>query len=401
MEFGTVTTSGPGPFWKRSDLPNLKRRRVRNKILLNLLVFIFQIRLLRRRIYFLQINESGRKVKTSKKTSKYALIIIIMAAVLVAAILISCVLGRYPITVGEVFGILFSKISEIEQFWTSTQESLLLTSRLPRIFMACLVGCCLSTAGATYQGVFQNPMAAPDILGASSGAAFGAALAILLQLGKTMIIVFAFAASMLTVLIVVFIGNRAKAKRVLGLILSGIMVSSLVSSGTSLIKLVADPEDQLPAITYWLMGSLNGTAMSDVGFVLIPMLIGIVPLFLLRWRINILTLGDDEAKTMGVNGKRLRTVVILCATLVTAASVSVSGMIGWVGLVVPHLARRLVGNNFKKLVPASMLLGAIFLLVVDDISRLLFATEIPIGILTSMVGAPFFIYLISRNGEQL
>ena len=216
-----------------------------------------------------------------------------------------------------------------------------------------------------------------------------------------MIVVFAFSTSLLTVFIVIYVGNRVKGKRVVGLILTGIMVSSLVSSGTSFIKLIADPQDQLPAITYWLMGSLNGTQPEDVKFAVIPMLIGLIPLLLLRWRLNILTFGDEEAKTMGINAKRLRTVVIICSTLVTAASVSVSGMIGWIGLVIPHLARRLVGNNYKALMPATMLMGALFLLIVDDISRTLFTTEIPIGILTSLIGAPFFIYLISRDGEQL
>lgn len=347
-----------------------------------------------------------------KRKVSYSTVIIILIVVLVLTIIGSVALGRYPIGLRETLGIMASQVERflnwihfpsfhISEFWSSTQESLLLNHRLPRIILACMVGCCLSTAGAAYQGVFQNPMAAPDILGASSGAAFGAALAILLGLGSSMIMGFAFAASIVTVLLVIYVGNRAKGKRVVGLILAGIMVSSLVSSGTSLIKLVADPEDQLPAITYWLMGSLNGTAPSDVLFALVPMLVGAVPLFLLRWRINILTLGDEEARTMGVNAKRLRIIVILCATLITAASVSVSGVIGWVGLVIPHLARRLVGNNYKHLLPASMLFGAIFLLLVDDVSRNLFATEIPIGILTSFIGAPFFIYLITKDGEKL
>ena len=330
----------------------------------------------------------------------YGAILGILSAVLTVCLMGSVVLGRYPIGLRELGGILLSKVAEIEPFWTVTQESLLLQHRLPRIILACLVGCCLASAGASYQGVFQNPMAAPDILGASSGAAFGAALAILLELGGTMVMVFAFVFSLLTVATVIFVGNRARGKRVLGLVLSGIMIGSLVSSGTSFIKLAADPEDQLPAITYWLMGSLNGTAPRDVLFALIPMLLGLIPLILLRWKINILTLGDDEAQTMGVNAKRLRTVVILCATLVTAASVSVSGVIGWVGLVIPHMARRMVGNNYRHLMPASMLLGAIFLLLVDDLSRNLMATEIPIGILTSFIGAPFFLYLITRDGER-
>jgi len=331
----------------------------------------------------------------------YPKILILLAVCLAAAMIGSVTLGRYPIGWKELGGILASRIWEIEPFWTKTQESLLLQHRLPRILLACMVGGSLACAGASYQGVFQNPMAAPDILGASSGAAFGAALAILLRLSGTWIMLLAFCGSIATVMLVMFVAGRAKGKRVLGLILAGIMVSSLISSGTSLIKLVADPEDQLPAITYWLMGSLNGTSWEDVYFALVPMALGILTLYLLRWRINLLTLGDEEARTMGVNAKGLRAVVILSATLVTAAAVSVSGVIGWVGLVIPHLTRRMVGNNYRHLLPASALFGAVFLLIVDNLSRNLFTTEIPIGILTSFIGAPFFLYLITREGERL
>ena len=339
-------------------------------------------------------------MKRNKKRLPYGTVIAGLGVSLILCIVGSVVLGRYPIGLRELCGIIASKFVSIEPFWKPVQESLLLNHRLPRILLACLVGCCLSSAGAAYQGVFQNPMAAPDILGASNGAAFGAALAILLGMSGPGITAMAFAASLATVAAVIYTGSRARGKRVLGLVLSGIMIGSLVSSGTSFIKLVADPEDQLPAITYWLMGSLNGTSPKDVLFAIWPMAMGLVPLYLLRWRINILTLGDEEAQTMGVNAKRLRTGVILCATLVTAASVSVSGVIGWVGLVIPHLTRRMVGNNYKYLMPASMLFGAIFLLLVDNLSRNLFATEIPLGILTSLIGAPFFIYLITRDGER-
>ena len=336
-----------------------------------------------------------------KKKLSYGGILAVLSIVLIITVIGSVTLGRYPIGFRELCGILGSRFADVEPFWSKTQESLLLNHRLPRIILACLVGCSLAAAGASYQGVFQNPMAAPDILGASSGAAFGAALSILLDLGGNWTMVFAFVGSIGTVLLVMYVGARARGKRVLGLILAGIMVGSLISSGTSMIKLVADPEDQLPAITYWLMGSLNGTKPADVWFALIPMTIGLVPLVLLRWRINILTLGDEEARTMGINAKGLRSTVILCATLVTAAAVSVSGVIGWVGLVVPHLSRRMVGNNYRNLMPASMLLGGIFLLLVDNVSRNLFATEIPIGILTSFIGAPFFLYLITRGGERV
>lgn len=346
------------------------------------------------------------------KRCPYSVLFVTLVAALVVALVASVTLGRYPIGLGELVGILAQKgVSlleklglrglEVEQVWTSTQASLLLYHRIPRVILACLVGGCLAGAGAAYQGVFQNPMASPDLLGASSGAAFGAALAILLGGSGASVTLSAFCFSLLTVALVMFVGNRARGRRVVGLILAGIMIGSLVSSGTSFIKLVADPNDQLPAITYWLMGSLNGTAPKDVLFALFPMAVGIVGLCLLRWRINLLTLGDEEARTMGVNVKRLRGAVIFCATLITAASVSASGMIGWVGLVIPHLGRKLVGDNYKHLMPASMLLGAIFLLLVDDMSRNLLAVEIPIGILTSFLGAPFFLYLISREGELL
>ena len=327
--------------------------------------------------------------------------LLLLAAALALAVIGSAALGRYPIGVREITGILAARLFPIAPFWSATQETLLLNHRLPRVLLACLVGCSLSAAGAAYQGIFRNPMAAPDLLGASSGAAFGAALAILLGLGGAALLALSFSMSLATVLLVLFLGRRSGGGRTVGLILSGIMVSSLLSSGTSLVKLLADPQEQLPAITYWLMGSLNGAQARDVRFAALPMALGLIPLLLLRWRVNLLTMGEDEARTLGVNASRLRTVVVLCATLLTAASVAVSGMIGWIGLVVPHLARRLVGSDYRALLPASMLLGALFLLLADDVSRTLLATELPIGILTALLGAPFFLYLITREGERL
>lgn len=328
-------------------------------------------------------------------------VLLALALLLLASVLVSVSLGRYAISPSELVGILRAQLFGGEVYWSPIQQSLLLNHRLPRVAAACLVGACLAAAGASYQSVFQNPIAAPDILGASSGAALGAALAIFLGWDGTALVLSAFLFSLGTVAAVLFIGSRTRGKRTLGLVLAGVMVSSLVSSMTSFIKLVADPEDQLPAITYWLMGSLNGIAPQDLVFAVWPMLAGLVPLLALRWRINVLTLGDQEAQAIGVDARRLRALVVLCATLVTAASVSISGMIGWVGLVIPHFARRIVGNNYRYLLPAGALLGAVFLLWVDDISRNLMATEIPIGILTSFLGAPFFLYLISRGGERI
>jgi len=334
-----------------------------------------------------------------KKPISPAHVLWLLTVLLLLAILISFTLGRYAVPLKELSYILWSKIAPVTQFWTDTMEKIVFNIRLPRILLACMVGCCLSAAGVSYQGVFQNPMAAPDILGATSGAAFGAALGILLGGSRRIITLLAFAFSLVTVGLVFFISKRARGKHVLTLVLSGIMVSSLFSAGTSFIKLVADPSNQLPAITYWLMGSLSGAKTAEVEYICIPMAIGLIPLILLRWRINVLTLGDDEAKSIGVNVGHIRIIVIICATLITAASVSVSGMIGWVGLVIPHLCRRLVGNDYKYLMPASMLFGAVFLLFVDNVSRNLLATEIPIGILTAFIGAPFFIWLITRRGE--
>lgn len=323
-----------------------------------------------------------------------------MASALLALFLLSFVVGRYGVPLGQVVRILLSGMLPLEQTWTDNMAIAVLNVRLPRILLACLVGCGLSAAGTGYQTVFQNPMAAPDILGASSGACFGAALAILTGQSAVMITVFAFLASLLSVALVYLVGNHTRGNRVVNLLLAGIMVGSLFSACTSYIKLVADPTNQLPQITYWLMGSLSGTRMGTVRFAAVCMAVGLVPLLLLRWRMNLLTLSPDEARAMGVHTDRLRLAVILSSTVLTAAAVSVSGMIGWVGLVIPHLSRRIVGSDCRRLMPMSCLFGAAFLLLVDNMARCLTATEIPIGILTAFVGAPFFIYLMVKGGDR-
>ncbi len=332
-----------------------------------------------------------------KKENK---ILIVLSVILVGVFIISFGLGKYPINIKELFGILASKIIPLEQFWTDSQQIALFNVRMPRILLGVLVGAALPTAGVCYQGIFRNPMVSPDLLGASSGAAFGAVLAILRGAGFFGISMSAFFFALFTVWLVCVVGKHAKGSQVLGLVLSGIMISSLFTSATSFLKLVADPDQELPAITYWLMGSLAGAKKSDVVFAFIPILVGMIPLFLLRWKMNLLTLGDDEAKTMGVEVTKIRGIVIACATLITAASISVSGMIGWVGLVIPHFARMLIGCDYRKLLPASIIMGSAFMLIVDNIARLAATSEIPIGILTSFVGAPFFLYLIMREGEQ-
>jgi iron complex transport system permease protein len=321
-------------------------------------------------------------------------VLLIMGILLVIALGVSLSLGRYPIPLR----VLLARLAGIP-FESPRMGAIFFNVRLPRIILACLVGTSLAAAGAAYQGVFRNPLAAPDILGASSGAATGAALAILLRLSGFMITLFAFTASLLAIALVMFIGERARGKKVLGLILSGMMVSSLCSAGISFMKLVADPNNVLPEIVYWLMGSIAKAKSGDIPFILVPLILGLTPLFVFRWRINLLTLSEDEAQSMGLNVRRTRALVIFSSTLITAGAVSVSGVIGWAGLVIPHLTRRLVGNDYRRLMPGAMLSGALFLLIIDDVSRNLFPTEIPLGILTALIGAPFFLWLITRKRE--
>ena len=309
----------------------------------------------------------------------------VLAIVLVACTLLSFLFGRYPVPFSELCGILWNKFLSIfgagtDKFWTDAMEAAVWNVRLPRVLMSVL---------------------APDVLGASAGAGFGAALAIYVGLSSAYITLAAFGMSLLTVVLVFWVSKHAKGERVLGLVLAGIMVSSLFQAGTSFIKLAADPTNKLPQITYWLMGSLSGMDWEDLGFVIWPMLVGLVPLFLLRWRLNVLAMGDDEARAMGVDAGRLRIWLIIAATLVTAASVSVSGMIGWVGLVIPHMVRRICGSDYRWLMPGCMLGGSIFLLIVDNLSRNISTSGIPIGILTAFVGAPFFLLLITGRGERL
>ena len=336
---------------------------------------------------------------------KHSLTVMLMGLLLIVCLLGSFAFGRYPVPLGEVLGIIRYKTlalfgMETEVFWTAQMEAAVWNIRLPRVLLSVLVGACLAAAGGSYQGVFQNPMASPDILGASAGAGFGAALAILLGASSVGITAGAFAASLLTVALVFTVSRHAKGDRVLGLVLAGIMISSLFQSGISFIKLVADPNNKLPQITYWLMGSLSGAKWRDIGFVAVPMAAGLIPLILLRWQLNVVTMGDDEARSLGVNAPRIRLWIVVCSTLVTASAVSVSGMIGWVGLVIPHMMRRVVGSDYRYLMPASMLGGGIFLLIVDNVSRNATTAGIPIGILTAFIGAPFFLWLITGKGDH-
>lgn len=310
-------------------------------------------------------------------------------------------LGRYPIDPVTLIRVLLSKLFPITSDWPSQAETIIFQIRLPRVVMGMLIGAGLTCAGASYQALFQNPLVSPDVLGVSAGAGFGAALGLFVGLSYRTVSFSSFAFGLLSIILVYLVSSQVKNNPSLGLVLAGMMIGSLFTSAVSFLKLVADPNNTLPVITYWLMGSLASIRLSDMAFAAPLILIGIVPVFLLRWQINVLTLGEEEARCIGINTRRIRCIIIVCATMITAASVSVSGLIGWVGLVIPHLTRILVGNDYRIMLPASLLLGGSFLLIVDNFARLLATSEIPIGILTAFIGAPFFLYLIIREGKKL
>ena len=324
---------------------------------------------------------------------------VIIAGVLVVLFILSFAMGRYPISPLDVIKVLASHVLPIRHTWPDIMDTVMIQIRLPRILAAMLVGASLALAGTSFQGLFRNPLVSPDILGVSSGAGFGAALAILMNGNHTVIQISAFCFALLAVGISYGISKVVKGNATLTLILAGMAIGSLFSAFLSLMKYVADPVNQLPAITYWLMGSLASVGSKGLLYVAVPMLTGIVILILIRWRFNVLAMGEEEAQALGANTGRLRAIIIVCCTLISASSVCIAGTVGWVGLVIPHIGRMLVGPNHKRLLPVSLLLGAAYLLLIDDICRVAASVEIPIGILTAIVGVPFFVYLLRRSGK--
>ena len=268
--------------------------------------------------------------------------------------------------------------------------------RGPRVLAAALVGAALAVAGTAFQGLFRNPLVSPDLLGASSGAALGAVLGIYFSLGVFAIQAFAFAGGLVAVAAVYLIGSAVRARDpILVLVLTGVVIGSLLGAGVGLVKYLADPYNQLPAMTFWLLGSLAATSVADLVPLFGPVALGTLVLVALRWRMNVMSLPDEEARALGVPTGPLRIAIVAAATLVTSASVATAGIIGWVGLVVPHIARTLVGPDFARLIPAAALLGGGFLLVIDTLARTVAPIEIPLGILTALVGTPFFIWLLA------
>jgi len=319
-----------------------------------------------------------------------------------ALFFLSFTVGRYPISPGTVAAILWSKFAGMPNGFNADMETVLFSVRLPRILAAALVGSALSVSGAAYQGLFKNPMVSPDILGVSAGASFGAALGMLLSRGMVATQFLAFTFGMVAVGISYAIGTllAKRGEPVLVMVLGGIIIGTLFTSFVSIIKYLADPYNTLPAIVFWLMGSLANVSLADLRVASLPICAGMSLILALRWNLNVMSFGDEEARALGVRAGALRLAIIVCATLMTAAAVSISGVIGLVGLVVPHMARLLAGPNYTRLLPVSLLLGATFLLAVDDLARVVFAVEIPLGIVTSLIGAPFFLYLLlnTRKG---
>ena len=314
------------------------------------------------------------------------------------AFLLSLTLGRYHVSVGEILTLFGAKLGLTDATVPENVETVILNVRLPRILAALLIGAGLSFSGAAYQGMFRNPLVSPDILGASAGAGFGAALGIMLS--KSVLITqfltlgFGLAAVLTTYTLA---GRLRRGDPTLFLVLTGILVGTVFTSLISVLKVLADPYDKLPAITFWLMGSLAAITTRDLLILIGPMAVGGIALLCVRWHLNPLSFGEEEARAMGSETGKLRAIIIGSCTLLTASAVSVAGIIGWVGLIIPHLARGLVGPDYGKLLPVSGVIGGVYLLLIDDVARLAGPLEMPLGILTALIGAPFFIVLMART----
>lgn len=310
-------------------------------------------------------------------------------------------IGRYGISLWDAVRILLSRIFPIQQTWTNTMENVVFQLRLPRMLVAVLVGGALSLSGSVYQGIFKNPLVSPDLLGVSSGACVGAALAILMGLGGIGIQFMALGAGLLAVLMTTMLPRLLRNRSTMVLVLSGIIVSGFMSAIMGILKFVADPQTQLAEITYWTMGSIAGATMQDVYTVLPAMAVAAIVLLRMRWRVNLLSLGDGEARTLGVNIRMVRGVMVLCSTVLTACAVCISGTIGWVGLVVPHLSRMLTGPNNTQAMPISFILGAAFMVAVDTVARTLTVAELPLSIVTGFIGAPLYAWMLTKQRMRI
>ncbi|MBP0973665.1 MAG: iron ABC transporter permease [Oscillospiraceae bacterium] len=330
-----------------------------------------------------------------KRTGLHPLWAVVLVLLPVLIGLAALCIGRISYPLPDIWNVLAARLTGAE---ADKQLTIVICNiRLPRVLLAMLVGAGLSVAGCAFQSLFANPLATPDTLGVASGTSFGAALALLMGMGLLGVQGIAFAFGILAV-VLTWLTSAGNGKGLGSVVLGGIMIGSLFSSLVSLVKFTADTETQLPAITYWLMGSLSGAGYEPLKWGSPWIIGGILVLFLLRWQLNILPLGEDEARSLGTNLTALRAVTVICATAVTASSVAMCGQVGWVGLLIPHICRMAFGNDHRVLIPASISLGAAFLVIVDTIARSVSAAEIPISVLTAIIGAPFFIVLMRRSG---
>ena len=326
--------------------------------------------------------------------------LLIALAVLIAGLLLALTVGRYPVTMGELFDIVVAKLTGRASVVPAAAVNVIWQIRGPRVLAAALVGAALAIAGTAFQGLFRNPLVSPELLGASSGAALGSVIGIYLALGVFAIQAFAFAGGLLAVSVVYLIGSAIRARDpVLVLVLTGVVIGALLGAGVGLVKYIADPYNQLPAMTFWLLGSLAAINASDLLPLFGPVALGTLTLLALRWRMNVMSLPDEEARALGVATGPLRIAIVAAATLVTSASVAAAGIIGWVGLVVPHMARTLVGPDFARLVPTAALLGGGFLLLIDTLARNMTTIEVPLGVLTALIGTPFFVWLLASMSK--
>lgn len=326
--------------------------------------------------------------------------LLFMFVLLVVTFFFSICIGRYAIAPADVAKSLAAFFVPSLENVNELKYNVVMHVRMPRILLSIIIGAGLACSGASYQCIFGNPLVSPDILGVSAGAGFGAALAIVCSAGSVVVQSQALLFGLLAVAIVLVIARVRRKTEVFMLVLSGVIVSSLFEAFISIIKYVADPQDELPAITVWLMGSLASASYKDVVMAVTVIVPCMLVLLALRWKMNLLSLNEDEARSLGIRVERMRLVIIVLSTLMTAVSVSICGVIGWIGLVIPHVARFCVGNDHRGLIPACILLGGTYLLVIDGIARTLTAAELPISILTAIIGAPFFACMLRKTAKQ-
>lgn len=341
-----------------------------------------------------RVEPARRRCHPAVATAGLAVLMLVIA---VGALTV----GRYGVPLNETLRILLSSVSNLEQTWYDSEWSAVIDVRLPRVLLSCIVGASLALSGATMQAVFQNPLASPQMLGVSAGASFGGVLTILLGLGSLSLVAGSFLGGVLALAIVLAVARLAPGASLLVLVLAGTVVGAMFNAFVSFLTYVADPDGELPSIVFWLMGSLAGADLTKVSIAFVPAAIGAVVVMLLRWRMNILALGDEDAHSLGVNPRGTRVLLLAVVALMVAGSVAVGGVIGWVGLVIPHLARMIVGRDNRWVIPGSALLGAAYLTLIDTLSRTISSAELPLGILTAVIGAPFFVVLLIRNRNTL